>query len=209
MTDIFALFDKIKSGTPAPAGPITHIVAGLGNPGEEYAATRHNTGFLCLDTLARQAGARVTTLKFDSLTADAVIGGKHVLLMKPQTYMNLSGNAVAAAAAFYKIPAEHIIVLCDDVLSDVGHIRIRLKGSHGGHNGLRNIAERLGSENYVRVKVGVGRKPNPEYDLAAWVLGKFSPADMDILAQTRGRVADAVTLLLSDKPEEAMSRYSS
>jgi PTH1 family peptidyl-tRNA hydrolase len=208
MTDIFELFQKISSSPASSAGPVTHLVVGLGNPGDEYVNTRHNTGFLCLDTLAERAGARVTTLKFESLTGYAVLGGKRVLLMKPQTYMNLSGTAVEAAASYYHIPPEHILVLCDDVSFDVGHIRIRLKGSAGGHNGLKNIEAHLGSQNYIRIKVGVGKKPTPEMDLADFVLGKFPRQDLETLAAVRERVADAVALLLEGKADQAMSLYS-
>ncbi len=207
MTDIFALFDKIKS-TPTPSGAVTHLVVGLGNPGADYTGTRHNIGFAALDTLASRTGARVTSAKFSALVGDAVIGGVHALLMKPQTYMNLSGEAVSAAAAFYKIPAENIIVICDDVNFDIGHLRIRRGGSHGGHNGLRNIEERLGATAYPRIKIGVGKKPHPDYNLADWVLGRFPKEAGDTLAQVCARAADAVELMLGGKTDEAMNRYS-
>ena len=208
MADIFALFDQIKSSTPQPRGPVTHLIVGLGNPGAQYDGTRHNIGFLCLDALASSASIRVNTAKVQALIGDGEISGKHVLLMKPQTYMNLSGDAVKAAADFYKIPAENIIVICDDISFDPGIFRIRMKGSHGGHNGLRSIEACLGSANYVRIKMGVGKKPHPEYDLADWVLGKQPKEDLD-----KGRVAakdveGAIKLILDGKHEEAMSRYS-
>ncbi|MBQ4325084.1 MAG: aminoacyl-tRNA hydrolase [Clostridia bacterium] len=208
MTDIFALFDQIKSTSAAAAVPITHLVVGLGNPGEEYAQTRHNAGFLCLDTLAEKVGVKVTNLKFKALTADAVLGGKRVLLMKPQTFMNLSGEAVAAAAAFYKIPPQNVLVICDDVSFDVGHVRIRLQGSHGGHNGLKSIEGQLASQSYTRIKVGVGKKPHPDFNLADWVLGRFSAEDLKTLSEVRASVAEALLLLLEGKPDLAMSRYS-
>ncbi len=208
MTDIFALFDKIKSTPPAASGPVTHLVVGLGNPGGNYEGTRHNIGFAALDTLAARAHARVTNAKFSALVGDAVIGEVHALLMKPQTYMNLSGEAVSAAAAFYKIPAENILVLCDDVNFDVGHLRIRRNGSHGGHNGLRNIEEKLASRNYPRLKMGVGKKPHPDYDLADWVLGRFPKEEGETLADVCRRAADAVELMLGGKIDEAMNRFS-
>ncbi len=205
---IFDLFDKIKS-TAAPQGPVTHMVVGLGNPGGDYEGTRHNVGFLCLDAIAARAGARVSNAKFSALVGDTVIGGKRVLLVKPQTFMNLSGDAVRAAAEFYKIPAENIIVICDDVSFDTGHIRIRRNGSHGGHNGLRHIESALASRDYPRVKVGVGKKPHPDYDLADWVLGRFPAEAKPVIHEAATRVADAVTLMLEGKTDEAMNRFSS
>ncbi len=209
MTDIFALFDKIKSPAATAAGPVTHMIVGLGNPGANYEGTRHNIGFACLDTLAARVGARVTTAKFSALVGEATVGGVRTLLVKPQTFMNLSGDAVAAAASFYKIPAENILVICDDINFDVGHLRIRRNGSHGGHNGLRNIEDRLASRDYRRIKIGVGKKPHPDYDLADWVLGHFPKDTEATLADVRTRAADAAELILSGNIDEAMNRYSS
>ncbi len=208
MTDIFALFDQIKSSVTTPAGPVTHLVVGLGNPGADYANTRHNIGWMALDALAARVGARVTTAKHSALVGDAVVGGVHALLVKPQTFMNLSGEAVSAVAAFYKIAPENIIVLCDDVNFDTGHLRIRRNGSHGGHNGLRNIEERLGSRAYPRVKMGVGKKPHPDYDLADWVLGRFPKEESAAVTEVCARAAEAVELMLAGKIDEAMNRYS-
>ena len=186
-TDIFALFDQIGASSRAPAGPVTHLVVGLGNPEPQYAGTRHNAGFVCLDALARAAGVRVTNAKFRSLVSDATVSGKHVLLMKPQTLMNASGLAVAAA----------------------GHARIRLRGSHGGHNGLRSIESCLSSEDYIRLRVGVGQKPSPEYDLADWVLGRFPAEELRTLTElVAPAMAEAVTLILAGTPEDAMTRFS-
>ncbi len=207
MTDIFALFDKIKSPA-APSGPVTHLVVGLGNPGAPYEGTRHNIGFRALDVLAARTGTAVKSAKFSALVGDAVIGGVHTLLMKPQTYMNLSGEAVARAAAFYKIPPANILIICDDVSFDVGHLRIRRNGSHGGHNGLRSIEEKLASRDYPRIKLGVGKKPHPEYDLADWVLGHFPAEANETLADTCARAADAIELMLVGRTEEAMNRFS-
>lgn len=209
MTDIFSLFDQISKGGAAPSGPVTHLVVGLGNPGAAYEGTRHNAGFVCLDAIAAAAGAHVTDLRFHALTADASYGGRRVLLMKPQTLMNASGIAVAEAAHFYRIPPERVIVLCDDINFAVGHARIRLKGSHGGHNGLRDIAARLSSDAYIRLRIGVGQKPSPDYDLADWVLGRLPASERELLRDTVApRMADAVRLLLEGQPDLAMSRYS-
>lgn len=209
MTDIFSLFDQISKGGVAPSGPVTHLIVGLGNPGAAYEGTRHNAGFVCLDAIAAAAGAHVTELRFHALTADASYGGRRVLLMKPQTLMNASGIAVAEAAHFYHIPPERVIVLCDDINFAVGHARIRLKGSHGGHNGLRDIAARLSSDAYIRLRIGVGQKPSPDYDLADWVLGRLPANERELLRDTVApRMADAVRLLLEGQPDLAMSRYS-
>lgn len=208
MTDIFALFDKIRSTTPPPKGPITHIIVGLGNPGEQYATTRHNVGFLALDSIAQKAGVQVNNLKFQALTADGMIGGKRVLLMKPQTFMNLSGSAVGAAADFYKIPPQNIVVICDDVSFDVGMVRLRMKGSHGGHNGLKHIEACLGSQDYIRIKVGVGKKPSPETDLADWVLGKLPKADLETLGEVRERIVATIPLLMEGNIEAARNRIA-
>ena len=153
------------------------LVVGLGNPGEKYENTRHNVGFLTVDELAERARVPVQKLKHRALTNTLEVGSVKVLLMKPVTYMNLSGEAVRDAASFYKIPPERVIVLSDDVSLDVGTLRVRPKGSAGGQNGLKNIIYHLGSEDFPRVKIGVGKKPRPDYDLAAWVLGRFPEED--------------------------------
>ena len=205
MSNIFDLFKKIEQ--PAVT-PITHIVVGLGNPGKEYENTRHNIGFAMLDKIAEAHGAKIDRARFHALTGEAVIGGTRVLLLKPQTFMNLSGTAVGEALAFYKIPPENLVVLCDDVSFDPGRIRIRRRGSHGGHNGLRNITERIGSEEFARIKIGVGKKPRPDYDLADWVLGKFPQADRAAIEERAADITAAVTLLLQGKTDEAMNQFS-
>ena len=205
MSSIFDLFKKIE--TPS-VGPITHIVVGLGNPGKEYEGTRHNAGFVILDAIAAKHGARIDRARFRALTGEAQIGEKRVLLLKPQTFMNLSGEAVQEALAFYKIPPENLIVLCDDISFDAGVVRIRRRGSHGGHNGLRNIAAMIGSEEYPRIKLGVGKKPRPDYDLVDWVLGKMPPADCEALAARAEDADAAVALILQGKIDEAMNKYS-
>ena len=206
MNNIFDLFKKIeKKEEPSP---ITHIVVGLGNPGAEYQKTRHNAGFMAIDYIADFCGTKIDRLKFKALVAEACIDGERVLLMKPQTYMNSSGEAISAAAAFYKIPAENIIVLHDEISFEPGKIRIRRKGSAGGHNGLKSIIAHLSSENFPRVKIGVGQKPSPDYDLVNWVLGKFSVEDIVKIEEQFANILSSVRLMLDGKIDEAMNKYS-
>ena len=207
MTSIFDLFKKIENKDTG-TGNITHIVAGLGNPGAEYEKTRHNAGFMAIDKIAEDVGVKISRLKFRALTAEAQISGKRVLLMKPQTFMNSSGEAIGEAAAFYKIPPENIIILHDEISFGVGTMRIRRKGSAGGHNGLKSIIEHLSSDNFPRVKIGVGQKPRPDYDLVSWVLGKFPEAEIKALHEEFPRIKDSVELMLAGKIEEAMCKYS-
>lgn len=172
MADIFDLFRKIERGTAA-SGPITHLIVGLGNYGSEYVFTRHNAGFLTLDYVSQKMDVKVNTSKFKALVGEGMLCGHHVLLVKPQTYMNASGEAVRAAADFYHIPPENIIVVSDDINLDVGRLRVREKGSDGGQKGLRSIIRQLGSDHFPRVKMGVGKKPHPDMELADWVLSEF------------------------------------
>lgn len=208
MSNIFDLFKQIeKKDTPA-AGNLTHLVVGLGNPGDKYTFTRHNTGFMALDFIAEKCGVRVDRARFKSLCADARIGEHRVLLMKPQTFMNLSGEAVREAADFYKIPPENILVLFDDINFDVGVMRIRRSGSDGGHNGIKSIIYQLNSDAFPRVKIGVGKKPSPDYDLADYVLGTYSDADKKTLFSMFSRVYDGVELILSGQIDKAMNLYN-
>ena len=184
------------------------IVCGLGNPGTQYENTRHNMGFMALDTLAESLNVSVKKLKFKSLTGDAVIGGKHCLLMKPTTFMNNSGVAVVEAMNFYKVPPENLLVLVDDISLDVGRIRIRRKGSDGGHNGLKSIIYLTGSDTFPRIKLGVGAKPHPDYDLADWVLASLTPGEQAELEEGVRRAAEAAECFLRDGPEKAMNRYN-
>ena len=190
-----------------PAG-VNWLIVGLGNVGDKYEGTRHNVGFRVADELAERAGVPVQRLKYRALTGQAEIGGTRVLLMKPVTFMNLSGEAVRPAADFYKVPPDHILVLSDDVSLPVGKLRIRRGGSAGGHNGLKNIIQHLGTDQFPRVKVGVGEKPHPDYDMADWVLGKFQGEDRKAIDQAVQRAADAVERLLREGPERAMSRFN-
>lgn len=189
------------------AGP-QWLIVGLGNVGEKYDGTRHNVGFAVLDELAERAGVPVQRLKFRALTNTARVGGVQVLLMKPVTYMNLSGEAVGPAADFYKIPPERVLVLSDDVALPVGKLRLRRSGSAGGHNGLKNIIQHLGTDQFPRLKIGVGEKPHPDYDMADWVLGKFSGEDRKVIQAAAERAADAVEFLLQQGMDKAMGRYN-
>ena len=207
MSNIFDLFDKIGSKSPAQMGNITHIVVGLGNPGDKYTFTRHNAGFLSMDYIAQKLGVKLDRVRFKSLCCEATIGGKRVLLMKPQTFMNLSGEAVQEAANFYKIVPENVLVICDDVNFDVGIMRIRRKGSYGGQNGIKNIIEHLGTEDFPRIKVGIGKKPEG-FDMKDYVLSKFHDSEQKTLFSTFDSVYNSVMLILDGKIEEAMSHYS-
>lgn len=201
------LFQR-KTQSPSVGTP-EFLVVGLGNPDKKYAFTRHNSGFLCVDMLAEKHGFTVKKLKFKSLLGDAEIGGHRCLVMKPQTYMNLSGEAVRDAAQFYKIPPERIVVLFDDISLDVGKIRIRRKGTDGGHNGIKNIIYHLNSDRFPRIKIGVGKKPHPEYDLADWVLSEFKKDEEAPLKTALEHACAALELLLDGKIDEAMNQYNS
>ena len=189
-------------------GPVQWLVVGLGNPGPKYEWTRHNVGFLVIDQLADRADIPVQKLKFQALTNTALIGGQSVLLMKPTTYMNLSGQAVGQAARFHKIPPERVLVISDDVALPQGKLRIRRSGSAGGHNGLKDIIAHLGGDQFPRVKVGVGGKPHPDSDMADWVLSTFTGADRKAMEETIDRAADAVTCLLEQGVDKAMSKFN-
>ena len=205
MANIFDLFKKIEK---SPASPVTHIVCGLGNPGEKYEKTRHNAGFLAIDALCQQLGVRCDRAKFKALTGEASIGDVRVLLMKPQTFMNASGEAVSEAARFYKIPAENIIVISDDVAQDIGRVRIRKSGSAGGQKGLKSIIEHLKSDAFPRIRIGVGQKPTPEYDLADWVLGKFPKEDEKALFAVLNIMPNILALVLKGDFDKAMCDYN-
>ena len=185
-----------------------YMIVGLGNPGKKYEFTRHNTGFLCVDLFAEEHGFKIDRLKFKSLIGETKIGTKRCLFLKPQTFMNLSGEAVREAAAFYKIPPERIIVIFDDISLDVGKMRIRRKGSDGGHNGIKNIIYHLSSDQFPRIKIGIGAKPHPDYDLADWVLTPFSHEDLKTLRGVCEKAGEAIELMTDGKTEEAMSRFS-
>ena len=189
-------------------GPVTWLVVDLGNPSPKYEWTRHNMGFLVVDELAERENLPVQRLKYKALTNTAMIGGQSVLLMKPTTYMNLSGESVGQAARFYKIPPERVLVISDDVALPQGKLRIRRSGSAGGHNGLKNIIAHLGTDQFPRVKLGVGDKPHPDSDMADWVLSKPSGEDRKAMEAAIGRAADAVTLLLEKGVDAAMAGFN-
>lgn len=191
------------------SGGVKYLVVGLGNPDKKYRNTRHNTGFIAVDYMVKQLGVEIGKKKFDSLTAETVIAGEKVLLMKPQTYMNLSGVAVEKAASFYKIPPENVIIIFDDISLPVGKLRIRRKGTHGGHNGIRSIIDYLQSENFPRIKVGIGERPNPNYDLADWVLSTFKEDELKGIEEVASHCLDIVKLIIEGKIEQAMSKYNS
>ena len=206
MSNIFDLFKKIE--TKADTTPVSFIIAGLGNPGQQYQKTRHNVGFVAVDYIAAKLGVKIDRAKFHALVAEAKIGDVRVLLMKPETYMNNSGVAIGEAAAFYKIPAERVRVLHDEISFDPGLMRIRRKGSAGGHNGLKSIIAHLASEEFPRVKIGVGQKPSPDYDLADWVLGKFPKEHSDKIDARLDDIYTATQLIVRADIDGAMQRFS-
>ena len=198
MANIFDLFKEISGEREAKANqPITHLIVGLGNPGDKYYNTRHNAGFLMMDYLSQKVNIRVDRVKFKALVGDGEVGGKRVLLMKPQTFMNLSGEAVSEAAKFYKIPAENILVFSDDVSLDVGRVRMRGKGSDGGQKGLRSITTLMATQDFPRIKFGVGNKPHPDYDMADWVLSEFSKDEQKLLFSCFEKVYDGILRYLA------------
>lgn len=190
------------------SGGASWILVCLGNPGEKYENTRHNVGFMVADELGERQNAPIQKLKFKALTNLFTISGEPVLVMKPITYMNLSGEAVRQAVDFYKVPPDHVLVVSDDTALAVGRLRIRRGGSAGGHNGLKNIIQHLGTDQFPRIRVGVGQKPHPDYDLADWVLGKFLGEDKTAIDQAVKRAADAVACLIQHGPDRAMNQFN-
>ena len=184
------------------------IVTFLGNPGLKYNGTRHNAGFMAADAMEKKLGVSINKMRFKALTQTADIGGKKVLLMKPQTYMNLSGDAIAQAANFYKVPPERVIVVSDETALPIGRLRIRRGGSAGGHNGLKSVIARLGTDQFPRIRLGVGDKPHPDYDMADWVLSAFKgqdAADMELVAK---KAADAVECYITEGADRAMNKFN-
>lgn len=184
------------------------IIVGLGNPGREYENTRHNMGFIAIDKIAEIYGCKINKLKFKSLVGTCSIDGRKVLLMKPQTYMNNSGQAVVEAMQFYKIPPENVLVIFDDISLDVGKMRIRRKGSDGGQKGMRSIIYLSGFDTFPRIKMGIGAKPNPHWDLADWVLSSFSSGEQKVLLEKIKDAAEAARLIVNGKIAEAMNKYN-
>ena len=204
MADIFELFKKISSENTASREPISHIVVGLGNPGGEYFHTRHNAGFLAIDYICQKYNARVNKSAHKGLVGEATIGGKRVLLVKPQTFMNLSGECVRAVLDFYKISPDNLIIIYDDISLDVGRLRVRRDGSAGGHNGIKSILEHLGTKTFPRIKIGVGQKPHPDYDLASWVLSEFKDDELKTLEGTFPTVCEGLEKILNASIDDAM-----
>lgn len=187
---------------------ISWMIVGLGNPGSQYDRTRHNVGFRTVDLIANQLGVKIDKAKYKSLIAIAPLGEEKILLVKPQTFMNLSGQAVLWASQFYKIPAERIIILSDDISLPVGRIRVRAEGSAGGHNGLKSIITDLGTQAFPRVRIGVGEKPHPDYDLADWVLSNFSAQEETALAPALENASQAALTLLREGVQSAASKFN-
>lgn len=187
---------------------VDYIIVGLGNPGKKYEFTRHNAGFRAIDAFAQKHGIRITRARFGALVGDGRVGGAKVFLMKPTTFMNLSGNAVSAAARYYDVPPDKIVVLCDDVSLAPGVIRIRADGSAGGHNGLQSMIDMLDTPEFPRVKIGVGDRPRPEIDLADWVLAMPSSADKKKIDARTSDVCAALELIIKDQLGEAQSRFN-
>lgn len=204
MADIFDLFKQIAKKEESPKEPVSWLIVGLGNPGEKYRMTRHNAGFLTLDYLAERWGARIDRAKFHALCGEATVGAHRVLLMKPQTLMNNSGLAVQEAAAFYKISPDHILVISDDIAQAPGKMRVRRKGSAGGQKGLNDIIVCMGTDAFPRLRMGVGAKPHPDYELAAWVLSEFGKADFEKLSATFPTAKAGVEKILSGDFDGAM-----
>ncbi len=186
----------------------TWLIVGLGNPGREYEKTRHNVGFRAVDILAEKLGCKIDKLKFQGLYAQTTRKDCKILLLKPQTYMNLSGRSVLQLSAFFKVPPQRIIVLFDDISLEPGRLRIRADGSAGGHNGIKSIIAELGSQDFPRVKIGVGAKPHPEFDLADWVLSAFTAQEEKALQSALERAADAALAIMDQGVPEAANRFN-
>ena len=204
------IFKKLESErTLAPQGAVEYIICGLGNPGTQYEGTRHNIGFMTIDTLCEKYKLDCKKLRFKSLTCDAMISGKRCLIMKPTTFMNNSGEAVTEAMSFYKIPPERSIIVFDDISLEPGKLRIRRKGSDGGHNGIKSIIYLSGSDMFPRIKMGVGAKPHPDYNLADWVLGHFKKEQAEALETAMDNAVSSIELMVGGKMNEAMNKFNS
>lgn len=197
----------LRFGAKSPSGP-AYLLVFLGNPGKEYEHTRHNAGWLAADALCRKCGADIRRLKWSALTGFGEVGGQRVLLMKPQTFMNLSGDAVKPAADFYKLPPERVIAVCDDIALPPGKLRIKRGGSDGGHKGLRSIIQRLGSQDFPRIKLGVGAPPHPDYDIVDWVVGRLGKAELDSLEKSAEQTVCAIEELIANGVDSAMNKYN-
>ncbi len=200
------MFSRFKKNTLS--GSIEYLIVGLGNPGREYENTRHNCGFIAVDYLAEKFSCTMNKIKFKSTVGECVINSHKCLLLKPSTYMNLSGQAVTQAMNFYKIKPENVIIIFDDISLDVGKMRIRRKGSDGGQKGMQNIIYLSGSEDFPRIKIGIGKKPHPDYDLKKWVLSRFSTQEQKLIAPLLDNIADAVSYMVDQNIDKAMNLYN-
>lgn len=206
---IFDAFKKIESNTLNTNSKPDYIVVGLGNPDTKYLNTRHNAGFMAIDMISKEYNVQVNRIKFKSLCGNAIIGDKNCLLMKPTTYMNNSGQAIQEAMNFYKVPIENVIVIYDDISLEPSKLRIRRKGSDGGHNGIKSIIYLTGADTFPRIKLGVGKKPHPDYNLADWVLSNFNPNELELMKTSCSNAVRCVELIVQNKIDEAMNKYNS
>ena len=204
MAGIFDLFKRIEKKSE-PTLPVSFVVVGLGNPGTKYENTRHNAGFMVLDSMTEKLGVKVDRAKFHALYGDTVVGGTRVLFVKPQTFMNSSGISVREVANYYKIPADHILIISDDITLPVGRMRLRKNGSAGGHNGLKSIIAELGSEDFPRLRIGVGEKPHPDYPLIDWVLSKFTDDEIKTLSSEYGAAKEGIETVISGDIDKAIA----
>ena len=189
-------------------GGVQWLAVFLGNPGPQYNMTRHNAGFVTADAAEKRFGANINRARFKALTGTCEIAGQSVMLMKPQTFMNLSGEAVAEAVRFYKIPAEHVIVVSDEMALPLGRIRVRPKGSAGGHNGLKNIIAHLGTDAFPRIRLGVGAPPHPDYDVKDWVLSVLRNQDAEDILSAADKAAQAIECYIKEGPDKAMNKFN-
>lgn len=202
------MLDFIKKNRPRSGGSVEFMIVGLGNPGRQYENTRHNAGFMALDCIAEKAHTEIKRIKYKGLIGEGVLSGKRVLLLKPTTFMNLSGQSVQEAMSFYKLTPEQVLILFDDINLSPGKLRIRRKGSDGGHNGMKNIIYLSGSDQFPRIKLGVGQKPHPDYDLADWVLSRFTSQELKELSPALDNAAAAAELILNGELDRAMNLYN-
>lgn len=206
---IFDIFDQLNKDKPVMQGAVEYIIAGLGNPGVQYESTRHNAGFMAVDTLAQKHNFEMKKLRFKALTGEVMLSGKRCLVMKPSTFMNNSGEAIVEAMNFYKIPIENVIICYDDISLEPGKLRIRKKGSDGGHNGIKSIIYLTGSQDFPRIKLGVGAKPHKDYDLADWVLGNFPKEDLPKMHEATDNACKAMELIVAGQTDKAMNSFNS
>lgn len=208
MNNVFKLFNNIVKPSTTNKDNL-YIIAGLGNPGKDYENTRHNAGFMAIDLIAQKYNTRADKFKYNALYNNIVIDGKKVILLKPQTYMNLSGQSIKEVAYFYNISIENILVIFDDISLDIGKMRIRRKGSSGGHNGVKSIINCMGTDKFPRIKIGIGQKSNPNWDLADWVLSKFTNNEIKALNPIFNNTLQAVEMIVSNNMQDAMNKYNS